>query len=317
MATSVSSVSALTMCAACGKEEDEDTKLKFCNACKLVKYCSRDCQAAHRKQHKQACKKRAAELYDEQLFKEVEPEECPICLLPLSNETHTELFQSCCGKVICCGCMHSMKESEGGVDLCAFCRTPAPTSEKELKKRLKKLIEKEESGGAFLNLATFYARGSLGMPQDQQKANELYLKGGQLGCSNAYLNLGNSYYFGQGAEVDKKKAKHYYELAAIGGNAEARHALGILEGKAGNHRAFKHTMIAARAGHTEALDLVKKGYMHGNVTKDEYANTLRAYHERQKEMKSDARDKATEVYRERLRENSFLTFDRSEMQAQR
>ena len=32
------------------------------------------------------------------------------------------------------------------------------------------------------------------------------------------------------------------------------------------------------------------------VTKDEYANTLRAYHERQKEMKSDARDKASVVF---------------------
>ena len=313
MTTSVSSVSALTMCAACGKEEDEDTKLKFCNACKLVKYCSRDCQANHRPQHKKACKKRAAEIYDEKLFKEVERDECPICLLPLPGGTLTELFQSCCGKVICHGCMHSMKESEGGLDLCAFCRTPAPTSEKEHKKRLNKL---KESGGAFLNFASYYARGSMGMPQDYQKSNELLLKAGELGCAAAYLNLGNSYYFGHGAEVDKKKAKHYYELAAMGGNVEARHCLGILEGKAGNyHRAFKHTTIAARTGHTEALDLVKKGYMHGDVTKDEYANTLRAYHDQQKEMKSDARDKAAEVYRERLRESSTLTFDRSEMQA--
>lgn len=39
------------------------------------------------KTHKKACERRAAEiaaeLYDEKLFKEVEPEECPICLLPL------------------------------------------------------------------------------------------------------------------------------------------------------------------------------------------------------------------------------------------
>ena len=36
--------------------------------------------------------------------------------------------------------------------------------------------------------------------------------------------------------------------------------------------------------------------MHGIVTKDEYANTLRAYQERCNEMKSDERDRAGEYY---------------------
>jgi len=40
------------------------------------------------------------------------------------------------------------------------------------------------------------------------------------------------------------------------------------------------------------LDNVKRGYKYGLITKDEYADTLRFYHERQKEMKSDERDKA-------------------------
>ena len=39
-------------------------------------------------------------------------------------------------------------------------------------------------------------------------------------------------------------------------------------------------------------DKVKEGFMDGMVTKDEYANTLRAYQSRQDEMKSDDRDKA-------------------------
>ena len=40
-------------------------KLKNCTACRLVKYCGVECQKAHRKQHKKACKQRAAELKDE------------------------------------------------------------------------------------------------------------------------------------------------------------------------------------------------------------------------------------------------------------
>ena len=54
-------------CASCGKEGGDS--LKACTACKMVKYCNRECQVAHRPLHKKACKKRAAELYDEALFK--------------------------------------------------------------------------------------------------------------------------------------------------------------------------------------------------------------------------------------------------------
>ena len=58
-----------------GKEEGSGctpttTTLKKCTACKMVKYCNRDCQVAHRARHKKECKKRAAEIYDETLFKD-------------------------------------------------------------------------------------------------------------------------------------------------------------------------------------------------------------------------------------------------------
>ena len=74
----------ITSCANCGKGEGCD--LKLCNACKMIKYCSRDCQIAHWPQHKKACKKRAAELHDIVLFKHPPPEEdCPICMLRLPS----------------------------------------------------------------------------------------------------------------------------------------------------------------------------------------------------------------------------------------
>ena len=74
-------------CANCGKEAGEAVKLKDCSACRLVKYCGVDCQRAQRKQHKKACKKRAAELKDEQLYSQglerPEGDFCPICTLPI------------------------------------------------------------------------------------------------------------------------------------------------------------------------------------------------------------------------------------------
>ena len=106
------------------------------------------------------------------------------------------------------------------------------------------------------------------MPQDFAKANEFYLRAGELGCTDAYCNLGNSYYHGRDVDVDKKKAKHYWELAAMNGDVKARYILRCMEGKAGNiDRAYKHFILSARAGCKEFLDAVKKGFMTGYVTK--------------------------------------------------
>ena len=63
-------------------------------------------------------------------------------------------------------------------------------------------------------------------------------------------------------------------------------------------------MIAAQRGNKEALDLVRKYYERGGialkvcpsmpqiVTKEQYENALRAYHNSVNEMKSEGRDKA-------------------------
>ena len=286
----------MSTCANCGKEGDSNA-MNTCNKCKSVKYCNAACKKKHRKKHKKACETQAAKLHDEQLFKEVEPEECPICILPLPYENKTSTFKSCCGKVICCGCIYAMQISEGGADLCAFCRTPLPSSDEDDIKRTKKLMDKG-NGDAFYTLAGYYARGVLGIPQDWNKAHELWRKAGELGCTKAYYNLGVAYDQGMGVEVDKKQAKHYYELATMGGDITARHNLAGIEGRAGNHhRGMKHLIIAARAGSKESLNAVKMGFERGLVTKDEYASTLRAHHESQREMKSDQRDQAAEVIR--------------------
>ena len=114
-------------CANCGKGEEESRNLKACTACKMVKYCNRECQIAHRPQHKKACKKKAAKLHDEALFKQPPTEDCPICFLPLPLDVGQTEFKSCCGKTICGGCTYTMvmeairkgkKREELGI--CAF-----------------------------------------------------------------------------------------------------------------------------------------------------------------------------------------------------
>ena len=99
---------------------------------------------------------------------------------------------------------------------------------------------------------------------------------------------------GDGVEQDEKKAKHYWKLAAMEGDTDARHNLGCFEElEAGNmDRALKHFMIAAGGGHTASLEAVKQMYKDREATKDDYAKALRAYQENLVEIKSPQRDEA-------------------------
>jgi hypothetical protein len=102
-------------CANCGKAEVDEIKLKVCTACKLVKYCSVECQKNHRKQHKKTCKKRAAEIRDDKLFTQPDESylgECPICCLPHSLDQTKRLINPCCCKAICKGCDYANKKRE-------------------------------------------------------------------------------------------------------------------------------------------------------------------------------------------------------------
>ena len=283
----------ITNCANCGKGKESSGDLKACTACHMVKYCNRECQIAHRPLHKKACKKRAAELHDEALFKEHPPrEDCPICFQTLPYEPGQATFELCCGKIICQGCIYAMTKEAREIGLCAFCRAPPARSDAERVKQIKKLMD-ANNAYAFYNFAGWYARGIMGMPQDIEKSNELLLKAGELGCAEAYCNLGYSYRNGNGVNIDPKKANHFYELAAMNGDVQARYNLGCEEGRAGNyHRACKHFILAARAGNKDSFDNVKQAFMKGIITKEEYANTLRAFQKIQEEMKSDDRDKA-------------------------
>ena len=267
----------MSTCACCGKEGNSDD-MNTCNRCQMVKYCNAACKKKHRTKHKKKCDRRVAWIYDEQLFKEHPPEECPLCLLPMTHNVRKE-FKHCCNKTICDGCfchwvMQSKLMSVNGATSQAV-KTFVHFAGSRLEKR-KKMIENGNALACF-HYGIDVSKGNNGLPRDLQKACELYLKAGELGCADGYCALGGSYYHGRGVEVDMEKAKYYFGLACMKGSISARINLGIFESKqTGNYeRAFKHWIIAARAGNEDALDWVKKkGFMNGFVTKDEYADTF-------------------------------------------
>jgi len=197
---------------------------------------------------------------------------------------------------VCSGCVHAFRSrvTKKEHDVCPFCRTPPPKSYEEIIKRFEKRLNMDlNDTDAIYNMGCYYARGQLGLPQNQAKALELWHRAGELGHATAYYSIGGAYMNGRGVEIDKKKATHYYELAAMGGNPYARHNLGNNEWRLGNiDRALKHFMIAVKDGHSDSMKNIKHLYKHGFATKDEYAKALRAYQVYLDEVKSDQRDEA-------------------------
>ena len=292
-------------CANCSKEVSNPN---ICNKCKAAVYCNAVCKKKHRSKHKTECERRVAELHEEQLererreaelhdeklFKQPPPkEDCPICMLPLPTLITGYKYKECCGKVICSGCIHAVAIRDGGVGLCPFCRKPAPTAEEEIIELYKKRMEVDDAEG-IRNMGCCYHNGIYGLPQDHAKALDLWLRAAELGSTKSYCNIGGAYYFGRGGvERDEKKANHYFELAAMGGHLDARHNLGVLEGRASNaDRALNHFMIAAGCGYYNSLEHIKQMFMNGDVTKDDYAKALRAYQANLVEIKSAQRDEA-------------------------
>eukprot|EP00984_Skeletonema_dohrnii_P035264 scaffold34826_cov550-Skeletonema_dohrnii-CCMP3373.AAC.1 len=285
-------------CAACSVAENENIKLKKCTACYLVRYCSVKCQKEHRPKHKRDCKKRAAELRDEILFKQTESShygDCPICFLPLSIDEQKSTLMACCSKKICIGCNYAnmIRELEGKLEgkiqqTCPFCRHLLPKSQAESEQNLMKRVEANDPVAVCEMGVMCYNKG------DYKGAFGYLTKAAGLGDINAHFELSNFYYEGKGVvQEDKKKEVYHLEEAAIRGHPKARHNLACNEMSIGrNNRAVKHWIIAAKLGYDDALENLKLEYREGQVSKEDFASALRAHQAAVDATKSSQRDEA-------------------------
>ena len=231
---------------------------------------------------------------DDDLFKQPPTEDCPICFIRMPSLNTGRKYQVCCGKSICTGCMRedALRCHE---QLCPFCRFPAPLEE-GLLEMCKKRVELDDPQATY-SLGVWCGSGMHGLSQDFTKALELYHRAGELGYAHAYNNIGIAFCKGEGVERDSKKAMHYWELAAMGGDAMARCNLGIIEQNKGNvDRALKHYMISTRGGNVQSLESIKELFMKGYATKKDYADALQARQAYLDEIRSDQRDKAAAVH---------------------
>ena len=289
--------SVVDSCASCGIAEVDDIKLKICDGgCDLVKYCSDDCQENHREHHEEECNKRKAELHDKHLLTQPDSSfmgECPICCLPLSLDVSKSTLMTCCCKFICDGCNYANKKREveqGLEQRCVYCREPLSESQEESDKRTMKRIKKNDPVAMCYMGKRHHGEGDYG------KALQYYTKAAEFGDADSLCCLGMLYYNGDGVEKDEKTGVYHFEQAAIGGHPQARGLLAEYEMKNGRlEKAAKHLIINANLGCDISLQSVKKLFVRGMISKEDYAAALRGYQAAVNETKSAEREKAEEA----------------------
>eukprot|EP00984_Skeletonema_dohrnii_P012114 scaffold4870_cov75-Skeletonema_dohrnii-CCMP3373.AAC.6 len=297
-------------CASCGIAELDNIKLIECDACDLVRYCSDECKEDHGTEHEHACKKRAAELRDEKLFKQPESShlgDCPICCLPhplLHSETFM-IMMSCCSKLICRGCDYANKLRERDARLhrtCPFCRHPLPKTDEETRKNTMRRV-------AANDRVAIHKEGSKHLSnKDYESAFDYFTKAAGLGDAMSHYLLALLYRMGKGVEKDEKKELFHLVEAAIAGHPNARRDLACLEGRNKRFdRAVKHFIIAANLGYDKAIQGLKKCYKDGLVSKEDFAAALRGHQAAVDATKSPHRDAAEAT--EKIRAYQQQTFD--------
>ena len=163
----------------------DDIKLKDCDACDLVSYCSDKCQRDHRTQHEAICKKRAAKLRDEILFEQPESThlgDCPICCLPLSIDEKKSIMMSCCCKMICDGCAYAYQRT-GCCVWCPFSRHPVPKTEEESDRIAMKWVAANDPV-AIRRMGAIRFHGG-----DSESAFKYWTKAAELGNVEAHYSL--------------------------------------------------------------------------------------------------------------------------------
>jgi len=291
----------MLFCASCGIAGVDDIKLKKCTGCHLIRYCSIKCQKDHRPKHKRACRKRAAEIRDELLFKQPESThigDCPICMIPLSLDMSKSTIHPCCSKEICKGCLYANlgRMKEGRLKFtCPFCRETLVRSQEESEKQRMKRVEMNDPVALREEGKAQQRKGHY------EKAFEYYTKAAKLGEKEAHFLLSTLYLNGHGVEKDRQKSTYHQEEAAIGGHPGARYVLGQHESFFGNaDRAVRHYVIAATQGHDRAINALTEMFKEGYVEKDDLAAALRAHKAAVDATKSPQREAEEEFQRARL-----------------
>ena len=236
------------------------------------------------------------------------PEDCPICMVPLPLDPLLSTYKICCGKLICGACywehqrathlLNVEKAAEGEEprveDTCAFCKTPLPTSEDEVRKRTQARAELNDPV-AIHQLAFMYQEGEAGLPKDEGKYLQLQQRAADMGLPPALYNLATDLIDG-GTSLgrDGAKGRQYLKMAAKKGLVQARTELAVIEFRGGNRdAAVQHFRIAEAAGSEEAIGALRTIHRRDGhlLSESELEASRQSMEEAQNEVHSESRDR--------------------------
>ena len=228
-------------------------------------------------------------------------DECVLCCYPLPLKPIERTYKSCCGEVICLGCIiaeervliigenvekpiqgSKEEEWEFGTMLtseqscvCPFCRAEPPTNDTEMLKRLWRQIDDYNDANAMNMLGGYYMEGTHGPTQNLKNGEELLKRSYNLGHPDAANNL---YAYYSDYVPNPVLAKKYLEGGVKRGSAACMNNLGNIAFKSGNYaEATRLWMTAARSGDATVLRNLIYCYQAGLLSKDDLATTLRAH----------------------------------------
>eukprot|EP00978_Attheya_sp_CCMP212_P013068 scaffold32628_cov54-Attheya_sp.AAC.2 len=284
----VTSMSTDKICAACSKTGNG---LKRCSCCKAITMTELNKET-------DASDKKGTQVIDyRKAFDDFVPPpipDCSICreTMPLSEY---DIHMDCCGQVICHGCQMLVLQQ------CAFYRADRPRSDSEILAYLNKRVDNDDAV-AITKLALYYKNGEFGLPQDQNKAFELFQRASTLGCPQADFLLAFFYYEGLFVKKDMEKFKECLTKAVNGGFIQASYALGRVEQIKGNIEAIEaavfHFRVAASAGMPDAISELEEMFKYNIVSKNELDQALASCQAAQDATKSKDREEAACLERE-------------------
>jgi len=239
--------------------------------------------------------------------------ECSICCHELPVEEIESFYHTCCGQVICNGCVVGKKRTqlkelgkivegttpeeeqfrlikERGMYVCPYCRAPSPDDEESLRRVNNRIeIRNDRDYSIALNqLGSYYKNGVCGLSQNLKKAEELYKKAYDLDDSYAALNL--YFLYDKHYPDQKEKAREYLLRGEMLGNFKcilflAGHACAS-DDKEETARLWMKAVCLGGEDVTILLDL----YQMNLLSKDDVATTLRANQAVKDEVTTKRRD---------------------------